>query len=631
MQEMSLGQSCSAELLRLWPKLVSLEVMPQIEDTSKYLPAFPTQFDLPEAAHALLHAVHIAPTESRAYRDLSSHLASYGGSMAATRVAVLAHAAQVNPSDRSLRYERIESLMRDIEHRVRNRSRHDGRSDLVRALRMRALDECTDLTLRYDEAKYSPSVQGARGSLLFHVGQLREAEIAYGRATQLLIGPWVGRARSEWIWQGVLARGFDVSRALRETAFIDGVTRQRPWYEPKQRSLALSLLHGLDKTMLGLNERRKALRVQAAGVALDLWPHLEQRPARRIWPARLLSCALHRSSFYGPLVSELETASEEIRDEMMRALRRATRGRTTKETSRRHEAGAEAKTIAVLGSPATRDGEGDKEGEGEEGEASEEASEGASEAAAEAAEAAEWYSNEEGIVERRHEWMQRHLGCRAASDGVHPQSMRRTCTAVLRAMRWYFGRRNLTSHLGPYLGPPAPPHASPWWWDLSEPPRDPATAPLPGEHGTNRYFGKAALSILGPGMLVRAHTGPTNQRLVLSLGLEGSLESSEIRVAKSKRSWQKGRVIAFDDSFEHEVRVSNATGTAPRAVLIVHVPHPHLMPEGSNGRALADSMDALGDRYGSGGDREDDGQSPACEEGLHGMVDWVESMHGEVE
>jgi hypothetical protein len=146
--------------------------------------------------------------------------------MAATRVAVLAHAAQVNPSDRSLRYERIESLMRDIEHRVRNRSRHDGRSDL-RALRMRALDECTDLTLRFDEAKFSPSVQGARGSLLFHVGQLREAEIAYGRATQLLIGPWVGRARSEWIWQGVLARGFDVSRALRETAFIDGATRER--------------------------------------------------------------------------------------------------------------------------------------------------------------------------------------------------------------------------------------------------------------------------------------------------------------------------------------------------------------------------------------------------------------------
>ena len=602
--------------------------MPQIEgrgkllkSTSKYLPAFPTQDNLPEAAHALLHAVHIAPTESRAYRDLSSHLASYGGSMAATRVAVLAHAAQVNPSDRSLRYERIESLMRDIEHRVRNRSRHDGRSDL-RALRMRALDECTDLTLRFDEAKFSPSVQGARGSLLFHVGQLREAEIAYGRATQLLIGPWVGRARSEWIWQGVLARGFDVSRALRETAFIDGATRQRPWYEPKQRSLALSLLHGLDKTMLGLNERRKASRVQAAGVALGLWPHNEQRPARRIWPARLLSCALHRSSFYGPLVNELETASEEIRDEMMRALRRATRWRAKE-------------TIPVLGSPAAMDGEGEGEGEREgeregagEGEGVE-ASEVASEAAAEAAEAAEWYSNEEGIAERRHGWMQRHLGCRAASDGVHPQSMRRTCTAVLRAMRWYFGRRNLSSHLGPC----APPHASPWWWDLSEPPKDPATAPLPGEHGTNRYFGKAALSILGPGMLVRAHTGPTNQRLVLSLGLEGSLESSELRVAKFKRSWQKGRVIAFDDSFEHEVRVSNATGTMPRAVLIVHVPHPHLMPEGSNGRALADSMDALGLGYGHevGNSGANDGQSPACEEGLHGMVDWVEAMYGEVE
>ena len=45
--------------------------------------------------------------------------------------------------------------------------------------------------------------------------------------------------------------------------------------------------------------------------------------------------------------------------------------------------------------------------------------------------------------------------------------------------------------------------------------------------------------------------------------------------------WQ---AIIFDDSFEHEVRV---TGAEPRAVLIVHFKHPDLMPPGTNGARIA--------------------------------------------
>ena len=98
---------------------------------------------------------------------------------------------------------------------------------------------------------------------------------------------------------------------------------------------------------------------------------------------------------------------------------------------------------------------------------------------------------------------------------------------------------------------------------------------------------RAQLSILAPGARIIPHVGPTNERLALSVGLAG-LGLAEIRVGGTWRKWSVGEAIVFDDSFEHEVR--NNGSAHPRAVLIVHFPHPQLMPPGSNGARIAEDM-----------------------------------------
>ncbi|GIY72805.1 hypothetical protein CEXT_567122 [Caerostris extrusa] len=84
--------------------------------------------------------------------------------------------------------------------------------------------------------------------------------------------------------------------------------------------------------------------------------------------------------------------------------------------------------------------------------------------------------------------------------------------------------------------------------------------------------GQVKFSIMQPSTHVWAHTGPTNCRLRSHLGLVIP-EGTSIRVAKELRTWEEGKVILFDDSFEHEVWHN---GTAPRLVLIVDFWHPEL-------------------------------------------------------
>ena len=122
-----------------------------------------------------------------------------------------------------------------------------------------------------------------------------------------------------------------------------------------------------------------------------------------------------------------------------------------------------------------------------------------------------------------------------------------------------------------------------------------------------------------------------NERVVISLGLAGDFDAAELRVANATRKWGRGEAIVFDDSFEHEVRVGNVSGMPPRAVLILHVLHPQLMPAGTNGHALAMSMAPSEDgeeeeertEAGGGGATELEPPSGACEEGYFGMVNWI--------
>ena len=82
------------------------------------------------------------------------------------------------------------------------------------------------------------------------------------------------------------------------------------------------------------------------------------------------------------------------------------------------------------------------------------------------------------------------------------------------------------------------------------------------------------------------HVGPTNERLAISLGLAG-LGHAQLRAGSTWRSWEAGEALLFDDSFEHEVVVGPEH---PRAVLIVHIQHPQLMPSGTNGARIAEDM-----------------------------------------
>lgn len=87
--------------------------------------------------------------------------------------------------------------------------------------------------------------------------------------------------------------------------------------------------------------------------------------------------------------------------------------------------------------------------------------------------------------------------------------------------------------------------------------------------------GQVKFSLLSPGVHIWPHCGPTNCRIRAHLGLKIP-EQVFIRVANETRSWQEGKFIVFDDSFEHEVWHN---GTEHRLVLIVDLWHPDLSNE----------------------------------------------------
>ena len=85
--------------------------------------------------------------------------------------------------------------------------------------------------------------------------------------------------------------------------------------------------------------------------------------------------------------------------------------------------------------------------------------------------------------------------------------------------------------------------------------------------------GQVKFSIIGPNSHVYSHCGPTNCRLRAHLGLKIPTRGPSIRVANETRKWSEGKLIIFDDSFEHEVWND---GKEFRLVLIVDLWHPDL-------------------------------------------------------
>ncbi|MDF5729620.1 MAG: aspartyl/asparaginyl beta-hydroxylase domain-containing protein [Rhizonema sp. PD38] len=87
-----------------------------------------------------------------------------------------------------------------------------------------------------------------------------------------------------------------------------------------------------------------------------------------------------------------------------------------------------------------------------------------------------------------------------------------------------------------------------------------------------RRTGVACFSALSPNTVIEPHWGPTNARLKCHLGLKIPSGCS-IRVGNETRTWQEGKCLLFDDSFEHEVKIN---ATSSRIALIVDVWHPDL-------------------------------------------------------
>jgi len=102
----------------------------------------------------------------------------------------------------------------------------------------------------------------------------------------------------------------------------------------------------------------------------------------------------------------------------------------------------------------------------------------------------------------------------------------------------------------------------------------PRTARLVESFALCRNFGFAMFSGMEPHTHVAPHCGSSNLRLRHHLGVDvPEPAASRLRVGTEWRSWERGKTLAFDDSFEHEVVHE---GERTRVVLVVDVWHPGL-------------------------------------------------------
>ena len=106
--------------------------------------------------------------------------------------------------------------------------------------------------------------------------------------------------------------------------------------------------------------------------------------------------------------------------------------------------------------------------------------------------------------------------------------------------------------------------------------RVPLTTAMVHSLPTVYNYGFVFFSRLKPGTHIKPHTGSTNLRIRLHLGLVIPSEpdyTATIRVGTEQQAWVQDDVLVFDDAFEHEVVYE---GKTERAVFIIDLWHPEL-------------------------------------------------------
>ena len=111
-------------------------------------------------------------------------------------------------------------------------------------------------------------------------------------------------------------------------------------------------------------------------------------------------------------------------------------------------------------------------------------------------------------------------------------------------------------------------------------------ARLCAQHGV----GESLFSRLAPGSRLRPHCGSTNVRLTCHLGLVVP-DGCTLTVGGSSRTWEEGRCVVFDDSFEHEVHHGGPpSSSVDRLVLLVNFYHPEFPPSAWRPLAVSASV-----------------------------------------
>jgi hypothetical protein len=115
----------------------------------------------------------------------------------------------------------------------------------------------------------------------------------------------------------------------------------------------------------------------------------------------------------------------------------------------------------------------------------------------------------------------------------------------------------------------------------AQPDRAPRTAALVERYAASavdlavRGGGEVIFSVLAPHTRIQPHTAGTNIRLTAHLGLviPNDNDACRIRIRDTWCQWEPGKMLVFDDSYEHEVRNDS---DECRAILLMRFWHPDL-------------------------------------------------------